>query len=294
MDGSESKRRAMAWPYPKHKAFEETLQAAAAAWFQAKGHPVNRRSPYILDSRQNWPRNILHPQVAGYVEQERARRQAAGNGFALHKYIHHGLSSQAMLLNLVGPLVVRQDLAPLQEALAAKGVTWPSGPARAVFEVEDREVFNENYGQPTSIDLVVKGDAGAALYVEAKLIEPGFGGCSVFRQGDCDGRNPVGDLSRCYLHHIGRLYWGRLREHGLLDLLGGGAICPFVSYYQFFRELLFALSCGGRFVLLCDERSPSFACDGPMGQRGAYAFLAGRLPQAVRSAVKGARRLVVN
>ena len=80
-------------------------------------------------------------------------------------------------------------------------------------------MFNENYGQPTSIDLVVEGGAGETLYMEAKLVEPGFGGCSVFRQGDCDGRNPVGDLSQCYLHHIGRLYWDRLREHGLLDLL---------------------------------------------------------------------------
>ena len=41
------------------------------------------------------------------------------------------------------------------------------------------------------------------LFVESKFVEKDFGGCSVFRNGDCDGRNPVSDPSDCYMHHLG-------------------------------------------------------------------------------------------
>jgi len=45
--------------------------------------------------------------VAAYIEEEHAQREAQQQGFPLHKYTHHGLSSQAMLFNLVGSLIVR-------------------------------------------------------------------------------------------------------------------------------------------------------------------------------------------
>jgi len=38
------------------------------------------------------------------MDQERERRSAVQEGSLLHKYLHHGLSSQAMIFNLLGPL----------------------------------------------------------------------------------------------------------------------------------------------------------------------------------------------
>jgi len=277
LNGSESKKRARTWPYPRHRSVDGELRRIAAAWFSAKGHPVHRRYPFILDALENWPRNIILPEVAEYIENERQSRQAAGDGFPIHKYLHHGLSSQAMVFNLVGPLIVRGDYEPLRTALASKDLPWPSGTVSGQFEIEDRSVFNENYGQPTSFDAAITGDAGPAIYIESKFIEPGFGGCSVYSNGNCDGRNPLHDPSLCYLEHIGRLYWQRVREHGL-DALAQGPICPMTLYYQFFREMLFALHMQGCFVLLHDERNPSFSVDGPMGRRGAFDLLVKQLP----------------
>jgi hypothetical protein len=284
MNGAESKKRARSWPYPRHRTFEAGLRRVAAEWFQSKGYPIHRRYPFILDEWDNWKRNIILPEVAEYIDAERETRQADGEGFPLHKYIHHGLSSQAMVFNLIGPLIVRGDYEPLRQAVKDKGLPWPGGAVSGRFEVEDRTVFNENYGQPTSIDLMIQGESGPTLYVESKLVESGWGGCSVFGNGDCDGRNPMNDLSACYLHHIGRLYWPRLKEHGLSDL-AQGPICPMTIYYQFFREMLFALHMGGCFILLHDERNPSFSHEGPMGARGVLALLADQLPDEHRNRV---------
>jgi hypothetical protein len=79
----------------------------------------------------------------------------------------------------------RNDLRPLKSALLELGVPWPADGATAEFEYEDREVFNERQAQPTSIDCVI-GDASSpgALFIECKLVETGFGGCSVFAKGD--------------------------------------------------------------------------------------------------------------
>jgi POLQ-like helicase len=153
--------------------------------------------------------------------------------------------------------------------------------------VEDRKIFNEDTGQPTSIDLVIQGREGTrALYIEAKMVEREFGGCSVFQGGDCDGRNPVNNLNTCYLHFIGRLYWKRLEEHGfLVDLMGSSPICPLALYYQFFREVLFAIQSGGDFVLLYDERNPSFYGNEVEGKRGLMPFLIEFVPDDLRKQV---------
>jgi POLQ-like helicase len=282
-----SRARARAWPYPRHRNFRKELQTAAAEWFADRGLAVSSRYPYILADREEWPQNIILPEVAAYVKKEQARREAQRQGFPLHKYIHHGLSSQAMLFNLVGPLIVRRDLAPLQQAFAQQGIAWPKGGLSASFEYEDREVFNEDTGQPTSIDLVLKDDADRPhLFVEGKLVETEFGGCSVFEAGDCDGRNPAGDFSLCYLHYIGRRYWELLEKHGFLSgIIGQNATCILATYYQFFREVIFALELGGSFVLLSDERSPTFGCDGPQGKRGLMPFLLSLLPESVHNRV---------
>jgi hypothetical protein len=35
-------------------------------------------------------------------------QRKGGNNFPLHKYIQHGLNSQALLFNLIGPLLTRR------------------------------------------------------------------------------------------------------------------------------------------------------------------------------------------
>jgi POLQ-like helicase len=275
-----SRTRAKTWPYPRRRDFEKRLQEAATAWFQDKGFPVRAQSPYILADWKHWTQNIILPEVAQYIQKERAQREARRQGFPLHNYIHHGLSSQAMLFNLVGPLVAEQDLDPLREALTRHGITWPAGEVSASFEYEDRAIFNEDTGQPTSIDLVLKdGDGHPRLFIESKLSEKEFGGCSVFERGDCDGRNPAHDFSLCYLHHLGRRYWELLDKHGFLSgPIGQDATCILSTYYQFFREVIFALELNGSFVLLCDDRNPTFCCEGPSGERGLMPFLLSLVP----------------
>jgi len=282
-----SRARARTWPYPRHRYFEKKLRKTAADWFRDKGFAVSARYPYILADREKWAQNIILTEVAEYIQEEHARREGEKRGFPLHKYIHHGLSSQAMLFNLVGPLIVAGDLAPLQQAFAGQGIAWPEGNITASFEYEDRKVFNEDTGQPTSIDLVLRDSSGhPRLFVEGKLVEKEFGGCSVFAAGDCDGRNPARDFSLCYLHHLGRKYWELLNEHGFLSGgIGQNATCILSSYYQFFREVIFALELGGSFVLLSDERSPTFSCIGSPGKRGLMPFLLAMVPQSLHAHV---------
>lgn len=282
-----SRARARTWPYPRHRDFEKGLRRAAAAWFENQGFAVSARYPYILAEWQQWPQNIILPEVARYIQGEWERRQAEQRGFPLHKYVHHGLSSQAMLFNLVGPLIVEADLSPLREVLLQQGVPCPERALVADLEYEDRAVFNEDTGQPTSIDLALQGEPGSApVFVEAKLVEKEFGGCSVFAAGDCDGRNPARDFSLCYLHHLGRRYWELLERHGFLSgPIGESPICILSSHYQFFREVIFALELGGAFVLLSDARSPTFHCDGPQGPRGLMPFLLSLIPSSARNCV---------
>jgi hypothetical protein len=285
---SSSRRRANTWPYPRHDQFESELRNRAASFFQKKGYQAQKKYPFILAEWSQWPSNIILEEVADFINREKEERAKQSIGFPLHKYLHHGLSSQAMLFNLVGPLVTRKDFEPFQKLMAAKNIDWDGDDLKARFEVEDREVFNEDFGQPTSIDLVVETGHGPSLFIEAKFVEREFGGCSVFGRGDCDGRNPSGQHSLCYLHHIGRKYWELIEEYCVFDQAWlESPICPLASYYQFFREMLFALHQEGIFVLLHDERNPTFSCDGPDGKRGVFAFLVSMLPSRIRSRVVG-------
>lgn len=118
---------ARTWPYPRYEPLERELRQTARNWFKAKCYPVHRRYDFILDDLENWRRNIILPEVADFIEAERQRRQDDGQGFPLHKYAHYGLSSQAMLFNVVGPMIVRCDLSPVQAALEARGVACPEG-----------------------------------------------------------------------------------------------------------------------------------------------------------------------
>ena len=286
---SESSRsKAHTWPYPRHREFEDDLRRVASKWFADRQFPVNHKYPFILAEWERWQDNLIDRDVADYIETERGRREARREGFPLHKYVHHGLSSQAMLFNLVGPLIVRKDLAPLRDAMEREGVQWPAGAVEADFEFEDRRVFNEDAGQPTSIDLVVKDSAGQPrIFIESKLVEREFGGCSVFGMGDCDGRNPALDPQSCYLHHIGRGYWTLLQQHGFLEgPLVNDSMCVLANHYQFFRELLLALHLDGVFILLSDERNPTFHCRGRNGHdRGLMPLLLGMVPAGLRNRV---------
>jgi POLQ-like helicase len=283
---SGSRQPADSWPYPHHGVFESELQRNAESYFRRKGYNVQKKKLYILAERQQWRNNIILTEVAGFIESKRNQRASQHEGFPLHAFIHHGLSSQAMLFNLIGPLVIKGDFEPIRAVLGAKGVNWPEGKVTAQFEVEDRDVFNETHGQPTSIDLVLHNDSGPSLFIEAKFVEHEFGGCSVFKRGDCDGRNPAGQLSLCYLYHIGHRYWELMSDHDVLnDAWKSSPVCPLASYYQFFRVLLFALHHNGLFVFLHDERNPTFSCNGPDGYRGIFAFLVSTLPQVLRSKI---------
>lgn len=253
-----SRVRAKLWPYRRYKHYQKELQHVAAGWFDDQGFEVNDRYPYILADPADWPSNMIEPGIAAYIKERRDER-GPHDAFPLHKYVHHGLSSQAALFNLVVPMILRNDLGPLKCALAHAGPSWPSGKVLVELEHEDRETFNEDSGQPTSIDLVVKGEDGSPLFIESKLSESEFGDCSVFACGDCDGRNPSRNLSDCYLHFIGRHYWALLDKHGFLQgPLGRDLTCILACHYQFFREFLFALEHQGTFVLLYDDRNPTF------------------------------------
>lgn len=279
-----SRRLAQEWSYSRMGEFVNVLRGAAADWFRKQGFATNPRMPYLLDDWKNWGNNIIVPEVTKSIKDERREREGK-KGFPLHKYVHHGLSSQAMLFNLVGPLMVRNDLAPIKAVMEAHGIAWPER-AIAEYECEDRKVFNEDSGQPTSIDLWVHTENSNAggIFIESKLVEREFGGCSVFAGGDCDGFNPCkngSDLSACFLHHIGRLYWRKLAEHGFLESpLRTDTACILANYYQFFREVLFAIDKGGVFVLLVDERNPAF--DSPDGSRGLWPKLIQLVPQSHR------------
>jgi hypothetical protein len=276
-----------ATPFPRHRDFKKSLSATATAWFRAKGLAVSRKYPYCLESRKQWADNIILPEVTAYIEQQRQARASQRLSFALHKFVHHGLSSQAMLFNLVGPLIVRNDLEPLRVAFAATGAPWPSGKVEASLEIEDRRMFNERQAQPTSIDLVIAGEAPPSLYVEAKLVEPEFGGCSTLKKdGDCCGRNPATSHEKCFLHRIGRTYWPRMSQLGFLQPpMTVGPICPLATYYQFFREVVFAIQKGGHFVLLCDQRSPVFYRPDHDGDQGLMPFLLTFVPAQHRNRV---------
>ena len=192
-----------------------------------------------------------------------------------------------MLFNLVGPLIVSGDVDPLLNILSSRGLPIPSGRIRGVFEYEDRRVFNEDSGQPTSIDLVLQDERGAPfVFLESKFAEKEFGGCSVFANGDCDGRNPSSQFDLCYLHFIGRTYWSLLEKHGFLsERAGHNVTCILSSYYQFFRELLLAVERDGKFVLLFDSRNPTFLSDGRPGQRGLVPFLLECVPPHLKQQV---------
>lgn len=194
----------------------------------------------------------------------------SGRNFPLHTWIHHGLSSQALLFNLVGKLIIDDHLDPLINLLNKAGISTPQNPF-AEFEYDDRDVFNEKR-QPTSIDLAIyekdkkpcSGNADNIVFIENKFTEQGFGGCSSFLySGNCSVANPnkYSDPDmKYYLTNLDLHYWKKMKEFEFDTTdFAAGDICPLANYYQFYREVLFALHFKGSFILLCDDRNPLFS-----------------------------------
>ncbi len=268
------------WNYPRQKQFEEILRDSASKWFKMKGFATHPKMAYCLNSKDNWKNNIILPEVASFIDNCKANAEKNGNPYPLHKYLHHGLSSQAMAFNLFGPLITRKDFIIVKNILQDKNILIKSDIDSAVFEYEDRVIFNEDKGQPTSIDIVLKDKFQKPIvFIESKLVEKEFGGCSVFKSGDCPGINPINNLDECYLHFIGRKYWKLMEKHGIVKSMSNDHICPFTSYYQFFREILFSIENMGPFILVCDERSAVFQVN---SNRGLVPFLKNYLPDNLK------------
>ena len=279
-----SREKAKQWIYPRHKEFEKTLRIASINWFNKNGFNTHSKMPYCLDKLDNWRNNIVLSEVADYIENFKSKSEKNSKPFPLHKYAHHGLSSQAMVFNLIGPLITRQDLTPLTDLLKSKGIEGKF--EKAEYEYEDRNIFNEDTGQPTSIDLVLfEKEDKPKIFIESKLVEAEFGGCSVFKKGDCSGKNPINDLEECFLHFIGRKYWNLIEKHGFKEKLNNEKICVLVNYYQFFREILLSIEKGGYFVLLSDERSPVFNCNAGAKSKGLMPLLVEFVPDNYRNRI---------
>jgi len=104
------------------------------------------------------------------------------------------------------------------------------------------------------LDFAIVNKKGKSIFVEAKYTEKGFGECS-----KCDGnRNPVNNPNCCYLTtQAKRTYWEKMEKYELDAVYKNCITCPFTKYYQFYRELMFALELNGYFVILFDERNPA-------------------------------------
>ncbi len=137
------------------KKWEADLRRQIAKYFEGKGKLVSERYPYIIEKRsdKDWHENIILERVWTYIEEQKKQHHAQKLSFALHKYDHHGLSSQGFLFNLLGPLVVDKQWHILDEIIHQAGIQLSTNITNAKFEVEDRGVFNEQQTQPTSIDL---------------------------------------------------------------------------------------------------------------------------------------------
>lgn len=209
------------------------LHGKLANYFINRQVPVSSKYPYIIHSRNNWDLNIIDPRVVQYIKGIASAKQSQRKPFPLHKYIHHGLSSQAFLFNLICPVVIDSRYDVITDVLSAAGAS-PRGVVNDVhFEVEDRSIFSETTGQPTSIDLVIETSEQEKYFVEFKFTEAEFGGCSLYSNGDCDGCNPCSNLDMCILHDMGRQYWNKMNQHGLItQVVQNESRCPFIDLYQ--------------------------------------------------------------
>jgi hypothetical protein len=217
--------------------------------------------------------------LAGYVDRY---YHDAFPQIAIHDYIGHIASSQALCWNIVLPMKKHDNFGPLFEvlhlALAKEGMA--SG---FDFGLETAEVLELNVGQDlgedekaaTSIDLYLRTPQGKVCATEFKLTEPDFGKCKLpyDRNHKCDGNygSPQNVETNngflCYLARKGRRYWHIGGQYNLLDPTRMNKPCPLDRYYQALRNLMVAKKRGqessdkdirGIFVLAADERNEAF------------------------------------
>ena len=233
----------------------------------------------------------FHPDIRSQVEDllsgkvERKYDDAASE-IAVHDYIGHMASSQALCWNLVLPMKKHDNFVPLFDVLK-DSLREHSLHTKFDFGIETAVVLELNVGRDlrekraaTSIDLYLRTAQGKVCTIEFKFTEPGLGQCRQPDLGNCDGsygspqyigRNK-GHM--CYLSNVGTRYWRLGTQYGLLDPTKvadsqADAVqrCPLNIFYQALRNLMVAKKRSGEdpdgeirgiFVLAADERNSAF------------------------------------
>lgn len=206
----------------------------------------------------------------------------ASSEIAVHDYVGHIASSQALCWNVVLSMKKHDNFGPLFEVLSSALAKEGMAPDFD-FGIETTEVLELNVGQDlgedgkasTSIDLYLRTPQGKVCAVEFKLTEPDFGRCKLprDRNGKCDGNygspNNIesNDGYLCYLAMRGRRYWHLGGQYNLLNPTRLNKPCPLNTYYQALRNLMVAKKRAqessdkdirGIFVLAADDRNASF------------------------------------
>lgn len=229
----------------------------------------------------------FHPDIMQQAQDMLAGRidrhyHDASSEIAVHDYVGHLASSQALCWNIVMPMKKHDNFRPLFEvissALAKEGIASDFD-----FGIETTEVLELNVAYDlgeegkaaTSIDLYLRTPQGKVCAVEFKLTEPDFGRCKLpgDKNSKCDGnygspqniQNNDGYL--CYLAMRGRRYWHLGGQYDLLNPTRLNKPCPLNTYYQALRNLMVAKKRSqetsdkqirGIFVLATDERNEAF------------------------------------
>lgn len=203
----------------------------------------------------------------------------ASSDIAIHDYVGHLASSQALCWNIVMPMKKHDNYSPLFEVLN-KAFKNEGLNSDFDFGLETAAVLELNVGEDlgeskaaTSIDLYLRTPQGKVCAVEFKLTEPDFGKCKLLRDNKCDGTYGSPEYTKknngyfCYLAWKGRRYWHIGGQYNLLEPTRVNQPCPLNRYYQALRNLMVAKkrsqeSLGkevrGIFVLAADERNVAF------------------------------------
>ena len=188
--------------------------------------------PFMFEGKFRWLN--FHPDVRAQVEDllggrvERKYDDAAAE-IAIHDYIGHTASSQALCWNVVLPMKKHDNFAPLFEA-TSESVRESGVRMRFDFGVETAAVLEFNVAPDlgerdtaTSIDLYLRTAQGKVCTIEFKLTEPDCGQCRQPREKKCDGTYGSAnymvknDGYLCYLSKVGRKYWHLGAQYRLLD-----------------------------------------------------------------------------
>lgn len=280
------------WKNNLYSVFRKQQEEYVSNYFAEKrklgnGFYVQEKFPYILKEPKDWDKNIILDPVLQYIKSTKAEARENRDAFPLHKYLHHGLSSQAMLFNLFGDPILKKDYSFFQEVFHFNDIQIDDR-YLLKFEYCNRSTFNENQQQPTSFDFAIldKTKEFKSIFVEAKYVETEFGKCSTIESGECDGLNPVNSPELCFLTHKERNYWELMKKYKLDIAYTHSPICPFVIYYQFYRELMFALENNGYYVILVDKRNPAFEKFSSIEKRGLIPLLLNQIPSDLKTQIK--------